>query len=215
MMLPFALAVLSFVRVDIATDTVTAREWEDDAPVESGSLLKPFIALTYAQSHQYRYPEVTCKRCWLPRGHGRVGIEDAIAQSCNTYFDALRAQLGTGELEATARRFGLATYPKVRPEDVLRAFIELSRRGAEPGVAPLLEGMRRAAVSGTAKELHGHALAKTGTAPCSHRERAPGDGFAIVLAPAIQPRTALLVRLHSRPGSHAAREAARLLEGER
>ncbi|MBI4910361.1 MAG: hypothetical protein HY820_42480 [Acidobacteria bacterium] len=211
MMLPLALAALSFVRVDIATDTVTARDWADDAPTETGSLLKPFIALAYAQSHQLRYPVVTCKRCWLPRGHGRVGIEQAIAQSCNTYFDSLRGQLRDGELEATARRFGITALPKVSPADLLRAYVELTRRAAEPGVSPLLEGMKRAASTGTAKEIGGNALAKTGTAPCSHRDRAPGDGFVIVLTPAVQPRTALIVRLHGRPGSHAAQAAAGLL----
>lgn len=206
-----SLTAPSYIRIDIASGVVTARQWDEDTPVETGSLLKPFIALAYAQSHQFHYPEVLCRRCWLPRGHGRIGITDAVAHSCNTYFDHLREQLTRGELEATARRFGLAGLPRAGPEDVLRAYVELARRGAEPGVAPLLEGMRRAATHGTAKDLHGNAAAKTGTAPCSHREKAPGDGFAIVLAPAIQPRTALLVRLHGRPGAYAARAAAGLL----
>ena len=86
------------------------------------------------------------------------------------------------------------------------------KRGAEPGVEPILQGMRLSARSGTAKALHLDALAKTGTAPCSHTPKAAGDGFTVVLYPAVQPRVALLVRLHGRPGSHAAKEAASLLQ---
>ncbi|MCC6342024.1 MAG: hypothetical protein IT166_07495 [Bryobacterales bacterium] len=211
-MTPAALILLSFLRMDAHTGRVLERQWRDGRAVDSGSLAKPFIALAYAQSHQFRYPEITCARCWLPRGHGKIGIREAIAQSCNTYFDALRAALGPGELDAVARRFGLRGAGKARPEELLAAYIELTRRAGEPGVDDILEGMRLAARSGTAKRLARDALAKTGTAPCTHVPKAPGDGFVVVLYPAIQPRVALLVRLHGRPGSYAAAEAARLLQ---
>lgn len=211
-MIPAALVLLSFLRMDVRTGRVLERQWQDDRPIHPGSLAKPFIALAYAQSHQFRFPEITCTRCWLPRGHGRIGLRDAIAQSCNTYFDTLRAALGPGELDAVARRFGLRSVDEARPEELLRAYIELSRRAAEPGVNVILEGMRLAAKSGTAKRLAHDALAKTGTAPCTHIPKAPGDGFVVVLYPAVQPRVALLARLHGRPGSHAAAEAARLVQ---
>lgn len=208
--------LLSFIRVDVESGAVNARDWPSEPPVNTGSLLKPFIALAYAQSHQFQYPQITCKRCWLPRGHGRLTIENAIAQSCNTYFDELRAQTPDGDFAATLRRFGITTYPQVQPEDILRAYIELTRRKTEPGIAPLLEGMRRAATIGTAKELAiPDAFAKTGTAPCTHKPKAPGDGFAIILTPTQQPRTAIIVRLHGRPGAHAAREAGGLLRQNR
>lgn len=210
-MTPLLLA-LSFLRMDVESGAVTKRQWDDEQSVAVGSLAKPFVALAFAQSHHFEYPHVQCKRCWLPRGHGDVGIEDAIAQSCNTYFDYLRQQVSADEMNAVARRFGLTSLDNARPEALLKAYIELSRRGGEPGVAPVLEGMRRSARSGTSKGLNLDALAKTGTAPCTHKPKSPGDGFVVVLYPAVKPRTALLVRLHSRPGSHAAREAARLLQ---
>lgn len=206
------LMVLSFLRLDVESGAVTARQWTPEEVVEVGSLAKPFVALAYAQGHGFVYPEVECKRCWSPRGHGKVGMEQAIAQSCNTYFETLRAALRPGELEGVAQRFGLEGADRVRPERLLRAYVELQRRGAEPGVAPILAGMRLAAKSGTAKGLGRDALAKTGTAACGHKQKAPGDGFAVVLYPAVNPRVAVLVRLHSRPGAHAAREARTLLQ---
>jgi cell division protein FtsI/penicillin-binding protein 2 len=205
------LVLLSFLRIDVETGQIVQKQWSEGRPVEVGSLAKPFVALAYAQSHDFRYPRVTCKHCWLPRGHGEVGIVEAIAQSCNTYFDTLRRQLKPGELDAVANRFGLPDADQATPEQVLRAYIELWKRSREPGVAQILEGMREAARVGTAKGVHRDALAKTGTGPCTHNPKAPGDGFAVVLYPAAQPRIALLVNLHSRPGAHAAIEAGRLL----
>ncbi len=206
------LLLLTFLRLDVETGQITAKQWDDAKPVEVGSLAKPFVALAYAQSHDFRYPLVTCKRCWLPRGHGEVDIVEAIAQSCNTYFDALRAQLKAGELDRVANRFGLSSADVATPERILRAYVELWKRAPEPGIAPILDGMRASAKSGTAKGVRRDALAKTGTGPCSHTPKAPGDGFAVVLYPASQPRTAVLVRLHSRPGAHAAIEAGLLLQ---
>ncbi|MBI3682373.1 MAG: hypothetical protein HY235_18495 [Acidobacteria bacterium] len=199
------LLVVCFLRLDLTTGVISGRQWERDEPVPLGSLAKPFVALGYAQYHQFHYPKVNC------RSHGEVGIVEAIAQSCNTYFDMLRAQVPEDALPALARRFGLDSFDLARPEPLLRAYVELVQRGAEPGVAEILAGMRQAARTGTAKDLNMDAYAKTGTAACTHSPRAPGDGFAVVLHPAGKPRTALLVRLHSRPGAHAAREAGRLL----
>lgn len=208
------LVAVALLRLDLETGAVTVRDWPDvEQTVAIGSLAKPFVALAYAEGHGYEYPRVKCTAgaCWLPRGHGEVGIEDAIAQSCNVYFAKLRSEVRAELLQGTARRFGLTDADWARPEALLRAYAELQRRGAEPGVGPVLAGMRRAASQGTAKLVGRDALAKTGTAPCGHRPKAPGDGFAVVLYPAVAPRTAVLVRLHGRPGSHAAREAGRAL----
>jgi len=210
---PLLIAV-AFLKLDIESGAVTAREWPDvEQPVAIGSLAKPFVALAYAEGHGYVYPRMTCKAgaCWLPRGHGEVGIEDAVAQSCNAYFDVLRKQVTVDLLQGTARRFGLTDVDRARPEALLRAFVELQRRSGEPGVGPVLAGMRKAASQGTAKLVGRDALAKTGTAKCGHKPKAPGDGFAVVLYPAVAPKIAVMVRLHGRPGSHAAREARKWL----
>ena len=56
----------------------------------------------------------------------------------------------------------------------------------------------------------GKGLAKTGTAPCEHLKRMPGDGLAVWLWPEDQPRRAILVREHGVPGSIAAKRIASL-----
>ena len=81
---------------------------------------------------------------------------------------------------------------------------------------PILEGLALSAQKGTAKAVDAAlpgmtALAKTGTAPCTHKKKAPGDGFALVMFPAEHPRAALLVRLHGRPGFMAAEIAGRMV----
>lgn len=203
------LLAMSLLEIDLATGNVVRREWEDTKPVPIGSLAKPFIALAYAQRHGFVYPRVRCKRCWKPDGHGEMGIVAAIAQSCNTYFEALRKSVSEDELRSVALRFGLEQLDRAEPEKLLRAYVELYRRAAEPGAASILEGMREAAASGTAKAIGSDAYAKTGTAACTHQPRAPGDGFAVILTPAPQPRTAILVRVHGAPGSAAVKSAIR------
>lgn len=205
------LLVLSFLRLDLATGRVEQQGFAAD-PVPIGSLAKPFVAVAYARAHEFRYPHVTCRRCWRPNGHGALGIEDAVAQSCNTYFDALRAAVPAAQLSAVAREFGLASLDTATPETVVRAYVELQRRATEPGFAPVLAGLRKAAAAGTARDVGLEALAKTGTASCTHRPKAPGDGFALVMYPREAPRVVVLVRLHGRPGSHAAREARKLVQ---
>lgn len=44
--------------------------------------------------------------CWKPAGHGKLALEQAIAQSCDVYFYQLIQRLSVDELAETARRFG-------------------------------------------------------------------------------------------------------------
>jgi len=79
-----------------------------------------------------------------------------------------------------------------------------------------LQGMILSARVGTASAIRrsfadAPTLAKTGTAPCVHTPRAPGDGYVIMLYPADSPRFTLLVRVHGVPGSHAAIVGGELL----
>jgi hypothetical protein len=55
------------------------------------------------------------------------------------------------------------------------------------------------------------ALAKTGTAACTHTHRAAADGLAVVAFPAEDPRFLLLVQKHGVTGAHTAAEAAQML----
>jgi hypothetical protein len=89
-------------------------------------------------------------------------------------------------------------------------------RSSQPAIREIVEGMADSASRGTAAGLatpglHRRLLAKTGTAPCTHRRRAPADGFAMVAWPADSPRYLLLVRQHGVPGAQAAVLAGRML----
>ena len=77
------------------------------------------------------------------------------------------------------------------PLPLAEAYLELTRRPRDAEVEPVLQGMAVSAQKGTGKAagealLHVSAMAKTGTAPCTHAKKAPGDGFALVMSPADQ-----------------------------
>ncbi len=94
------------------TGTLLASHWDDaEQPIPLGSLVKPFIALAYGEEHQFHYPTHVCTGasggCWLPRGHGEVGIVSAIAYSCNSYFRMLTADMTSADVIPAAKEFGL------------------------------------------------------------------------------------------------------------
>ena len=227
---------ISYLLLDARTGTVVASRWEEGGgPVAIGSLVKPFTALAYAQRHEFKYPEFVCAGaaggCWLPRGHGRIGITQAVGFSCNAYFIALAASVRTEDIAAVMQRFGmhstlegprgealagLGADWKMSPEEIARAYCELTSLPAVAGAAELVRGMALSAQAGTGSAVSragmGTAtLVKTGTAPCAHRQQAPGDGYVIVLYPAESPRRALLVRVHGVPGARAALVAGQML----
>ncbi len=232
----FTSPAVSYLLMNVATGTVVAARWDDrNRPVPVGSLLKPYTALAYAQSHGYQYPEMICRGtadgCWLPRGHGRIGMPEAIGFSCNAYFRKLAERVSHEDLGQVANHYGiraqlasltaqdmvgLGERLEVPPEQISRAYIELASHAGGPGVSELLQGMALSARAGTASAIQKSfpgvpALAKTGTAPCLHMPHAPGDGFTIILYPADSPRWALLVRVHGVPGAHAAGVAGTML----
>ena len=76
--------------------------------------------------------------------------------------------------------------------------------------------MAQSARQGTGAEVdralpHSDALAKTGTAPCTHTRHAPGDGFTIALTPVGEPQILLLVRVYGVPGSQAGKTVGQML----
>ena len=234
----FPSADTSYLLYDARSDTFIASRWKESTqPVPIGSLAKPFTALAYAESHGFRFPEHVCSggsTCWLPKGHGAVGIVKAIAVSCNAYFTALAAGTGGAQVTSVARRFrldgpGVNASPEAMagrygvwresPENLVRAYGMLLGRRLQPGIRDIMEGMAESARTGTAAGLTAHGaeshgpslLAKTGTAPCTHQKHAPGDGFVIVAWPAELPRYLLLVRQHGVPGAQASVLAGRML----
>jgi len=235
------LSGVSYVIVSTETSEIVEANWQRlDRPVPAGSLVKPFTALAYAETHSFRYPKLRCRgaedECWLPKGHGSVGIEQALAQSCNTYFQYLADRVLWADIETVARRFGLAAPPmdapagayiglgsewKLQPLAVVRAYEELVRGSGNPGIERLLQGLalgsRGGTGSGIGRALDGAAaLAKTGTSTCSHlgdpeRKASNGDGYVIALYPAEAPRYTMLVQVHGVPGRVAAIVGGKIL----
>ncbi|MBI4467740.1 MAG: tetratricopeptide repeat protein [Acidobacteria bacterium] len=207
---------------------ITSR-WDDpERPLPLGSLLKPFAALAYGETHAFDYPQLLCRgtadQCWLPHGHGRVTLDRALAHSCNAYFHVLTTQLNGDTMSAVARRFGLGNRDagvsagafigmgkgwKVAPIRILAAYCELAKRRGEPGVSEIVRGLSISSRQGTGRAI-GDALpgldllAKTGTAPCTHLPNEPGDGDVVVLYPSDGSGVAVLLRAHGVPGAQAA-----------
>jgi len=227
---------VSFLLLDAHSGAVLASNWEgSDSPIPVGSLLKPFVALAYGERHQFSYPMHTCRGtasgCWLPSGHGRLDLTSAIAYSCNSYFRVLTADMTGEQVSATAIAFGLQPPPPetsgaelagmgnrwlVSPRGLARAYLELARRSQQPGVRRVLDGMAESAGRGTGAAVdralaYSTALAKTGTAACTHAVHAPGDGFTVALFPRNQAEIVLLVRVHGVPGSEAAKTVGQML----
>jgi penicillin-binding protein 2 len=86
---------------------------------EPGSTLKPFVGLaglelglrrpedTVFSSGAYRLPNQEREyRDWKSGGHGHVDLEEALAQSVNTYFYQLAVELGIDRLSGYAAQFG-------------------------------------------------------------------------------------------------------------
>ena len=83
-----------------------------------GSTIKPIVALS-ALENDVISPKfvVECKgsielyghkyHCWKEKGHGFMGLRNAIKQSCDVYFYEISRRLGVDRLSVTAKQFGL------------------------------------------------------------------------------------------------------------
>ena len=227
---------VSYLLLDANSGVLLASHWENsDKPIPLGSLVKPFTALAYAGAHDFRYPIYECRGqasgCWQVRPHGKLDIVSAIAVSCNSYFRSLAESVTSEQLLPVTRTFdlespeanftgpsliGLGERWKISPVRMARAYLELYRRRDQPGVREILAGMLQSAQRGTGAAVgralkHSEAFVKTGTAPCTHGPRAPGDGFVVALVPAQAPEIVLLVRVHGVAGAKAAETVGRML----
>lgn len=229
-------ALDSYLLLDARSGEIVAEHWPDaQRPVPVGSLIKPFTAFFYAQGHG-GYPTVVCHgrsdECWLPRGHGRIGLERAIADSCNAYFLALARGMSLqdanrwlalyslqplSEKNKARALAGLDDDWRVPPVTLAQAYLKLirdSRRGARAAEdEAILRGMEDSARMGTARAVESRypVLAKTGTSACTHTPRASADGFTVVVFPADDPRLLLLVRRHGTTGAATAKLAGEML----
>jgi cell division protein FtsI/penicillin-binding protein 2 len=225
---------LSYLLMD-ASGNLLAERWSEPQPASPGSLVKPFLAIAYGEQHGGHFLTVLClgtrSRCWLPRGHGSLGLEEAIAQSCNAYFLELAAGLDRTRAARTFARYGLAGPPataaaesltglgsawKESPLALAKAYLQLEKEQQSPMQSRIVKGMSGSASHGTARAVDAAlgsnaALAKTGTAVCSHTPQGAADGFTVVLYPAAQPRLLLLVRVHGTTGAESAKVAGAML----
>jgi hypothetical protein len=232
----FSSSDISYLLFDARSGALLSSRWDDPAkPIPLGSLVKPFTALAYGETHENQFPSHICRGeasgCWQVHPHGKLNLVSAISVSCNSYFRALAENLTGEQLIPIAKRFGfdppepelsgpplmgLGDRWPIAPVKMARAYLELYHRRDQPVVRDILAGMAQSARSGTGKGVgqtlnHPDALVKTGTAPCTHPHPAPGDGFVIAMVPANQPELLLLVRVHSVPGATAAIAAGRML----
>lgn len=227
---------VSYLLFDAGSESVLAAKWPSpNTPIPAGSLVKPFTALAYATSHNFRYPVYECRGkstgCWQPNAHGKLNISAAISVSCNSYFRQLAQHTDIDQARPVFSIYGLdppaANSPssslvgigdswKISPRRLAHAYLELAHRRNQPGVPEILEGMRESALRGTGAAIGpasapASALVKTGTAPCTHSPAAPADGFVVVMLPAEQPQVLLVLRVHGETGAKAAEAAARAL----
>ena len=232
----FASKNTSFFLLDARSGVVLSARWDNpNKPIPLGSLVKPFTALAYAETHGFRYPTHECRGqasgCWQIRPHGNLDMSSAIAVSCNSYFQFLSERVSPEELLPVAEAFnleppaanltsasliGLGDQWPIPPLRMATAYLELSRRRDQPGVREIIDGMLGSAQRGTGAAVghslkHSRALVKTGTAPCTHLPHSPADGFVIALVPADRPEMLLMIRVHGVAGANAAQTAGRML----
>jgi hypothetical protein len=187
------LPAVSYLLLDTRTGQLLGERWDSPSGrIPVGSLVKPFAALAYAESHRFSYPVFLCRGnadgCWWPRGHGRIGMKNAIEGSCNAYFRQLVREVSLEHLQFVIRSLGIDGEPDpfseqalvglgagwpVTPVSIARAYCALAARSEEPGVKELIQGMALSARTGTGQAVSSAVprtafLVKTGTGPCVH-----------------------------------------------
>jgi hypothetical protein len=198
-----------FLLLDVDSHEIIGSRWSAPGePIPLGSLTKPFLLVGQPDKS-------LCDpaHCWLQQGHGKIGLTEAIALSCNSYFlqkvtGGVRYNLPLPTSPTPDALIGLGSNWLISPIQIVRAYGMLAR---DPEVATIRTGMRASARHGTAKLLRIDALAKTGTAPCSHKQKAPGDGYVAILYPPEAPKYVMLVQIHGVSGAVAARTAGEML----
>jgi penicillin-binding protein 2 len=101
-----------------------------------GSTIKPIVALSALENNIINPNfKVRCTgktelygqtfHCWKEKGHGLVNLNNAMKQSCDTYFYEIARLLGVDRLEITAKKFGLG-------EKVLGKYFENEKKGLFP-----------------------------------------------------------------------------------
>ena len=101
-----------------------------------GSTIKPIVALSALENNIINPNfKVKCTgkielygqtfHCWKEKGHGWVSLNNAMKQSCDTYFYEVARLLGVDRLNITAGKFGLG-------KKVLGKYFENEKKGLFP-----------------------------------------------------------------------------------
>ena len=101
-----------------------------------GSTLKPIVALSALENGIMDTDfKVKCEgkmelhgqtfHCWKEKGHGWMSLNNAMKQSCDTYFYEIARKLGVDKLKVTADKFGLG-------KKVLGEYFENEKAGQFP-----------------------------------------------------------------------------------
>ena len=101
-----------------------------------GSTIKPIVALSALENNIVKPNfKVRCTgkielygqtfHCWKKKGHGLVSLNNAMKQSCDTYFYEIARLLGVDRLKITAEKFGLG-------QKVLGEYFENEKQGLFP-----------------------------------------------------------------------------------
>ena len=101
-----------------------------------GSTIKPIVALSALENKIINTSfKVKCTgktelygqtfHCWKEKGHGYVSLNNAMKQSCDTYFYEISRLLGVDRLRVTAEKFGLG-------QKVLGEYFENEKKGLFP-----------------------------------------------------------------------------------
>ena len=104
-----------------------------------GSTIKPIVALSALENNIINPNfKVRCTgktelygqtfHCWKKKGHGVVSLNNAMKQSCDTYFYEIARLLGVDRLKITAKKFGLG-------EKVLGDYFENEKKGLFPNTS--------------------------------------------------------------------------------
>ena len=191
----FPSARVEYLLLDAGSGRTIAGRWDHaDAAIPVGSLLKPFVALAYGEIHAKPagvahagadFPTVVCHGkidgCWRAAGHGSLGLERALAVSCNAYFLKLARELsetagGWEALRRMAGGYGLPAPPegfageraarmligvtpewRVSPGALTRAYARLATVDGSKTAQRLRVGMQMAAsAGGTAARIGAH-----------------------------------------------------------
>src|SRR6266849_7481397 len=108
----FTSSDISYLLLDARSGALLSSRWDDPArPIPLGSLVKPFTAIAYGETHENQFPSHICRGeasgCWQVHPHGKLDLITAISVSCNSYFRAMVENLTGEQLIPIANRFGL------------------------------------------------------------------------------------------------------------